>query len=67
MSGSNVIRLPVQHKQRPRCPGCDREITLDEQLTVAAAGFEHLKLLSVTFALECECGQRIALRKTVKR
>ena len=64
--GGVVIRLPVQHRQSPHCPKCQRAIdTLDNV---------HLDLPHVDFALEAvtfharaRAGQPLDLRKEVKK
>ena len=64
----SVVRLPVQHKNAPHCPRCERNIPPFDGLLVSTiddmpAGLE---VIAITLHTRCACGQLLDLRKTVK-
>ena len=65
---SQVTRLPTQHRQRPHCPSCGRDVPTFHQSTfmVSESDLAGWVLQAVTFHIRCPCGAGWDLKKTAK-
>jgi hypothetical protein len=65
---SDLVRLPVQHKERPHCPRCETDVPTFNRTNIDTSPAElgEFELLAVTFHVKCPCGAEWDLRKTVK-
>lgn len=63
-----VTRLPVQHRNHPRCDECQLPLpTLNGfRLELDADQMANVDILTITFRVRCKCGKIWDLTKTVK-
>jgi hypothetical protein len=61
----SVTRLPVQHKQLPHCPSCNRQLPSFKG-AVSITQEEAEVLLAVTFRVRCACGLEWDLTRTAR-
>lgn len=64
---ADVERLPIQHPQKPHCPGCKRDLHGFRTLKAEVAPYEleglTLHGMTIELDLTCDCGQPLVLRK----
>jgi len=65
---SKVRRLPTQHKDKPHCPACERDLpTFDNiAISVPVDDFKGATLVHVSFRVRCACGETWDIRKGAK-
>ena len=59
----DVQRLPVQHRNHPRCTECERDLPTFDNVAFMLPGDDRVVLIAVTFHIVCECGRRWDVRK----
>lgn len=64
----DVKRLPVQHKQKPHCTGCKKDLPLVGQCRIDAPAdlFDGFELQTISYLVKCSCGNRFVMEVTVK-
>ncbi len=60
---AGVTRLPVQHKNHPRCPTCNAALPTFDGVTVLLPNDLESKVLCVMFQVKCACGAEWVLKK----
>jgi hypothetical protein len=55
------VRLPVQHRQRPHCPKCGKNLPTfpSAAISLLACDLDGVDLVrtTITFRMRCECGE----------
>jgi hypothetical protein len=65
---AKVERLPTQHRDRPHCPVCKRELLAFEDILFSVGNHkDRAALIAVTFHVQCACGHKYDLRVGVKQ
>jgi hypothetical protein len=55
---SNVVRFPGQHREKPHCTNCEREVpTLTGLEVTVPKGFPEI--LNIGIEIVCECGAHL--------
>lgn len=62
----SVTRLPVQHPHAPHCASCNGPLPSFDNANLIVMGDTDIKLLAVTFHIQCKCGAQWDLKKTCR-
>jgi hypothetical protein len=66
----SITRLPVQHPHAPHCANCKAPLPNFDNANFIMPPFsgdlDQVKLLAVTFHIQCKCGAEWNLKKTCR-
>jgi hypothetical protein len=64
---SDVIQLPIQHRNHPHCEACGADLPTFNTMNIifSPLELEKVKIEAMTFHIVCVCGAHWDLRKKV--